>query len=219
MPCFTLNGQTFTPSKIVCIGQNYAAHNREMGRHEAPGEPIIFIKPNGSLHTGGGRLAVPQVYGLLHHEVELGFVIGRQAKNIPEAQALELVAGYAVGIDLTLRERQKRDRAVGNPWDLAKGFDDAAPFAAFVPASAVADPHDLTLALSVNGVERQRGSTREMTYRIPALISYVSKFMTLEPGDLFMTGTPSGVGPLEDGDRVHAEAAGLPALELTIARP
>lgn len=218
MKTISCGDETFTPSKVICVGKNYEAHVREMGSRGGAAEPTIFLKPPTAV-TGGGLLSVPDDWGLLHHEIELCSLIGQGGRDIAEASALDRVAGYAVGLDLTLRDRQAEAKGAGGPWTLAKGFDGAAPVGPFVPASDVPDPQALELVLQVNGEERQRGSTADMLFPIATLIAFVSRFMTIEAGDLLMTGTPAGVGPLAEGDRLHAEITGLPPLDLRIERP
>lgn len=213
-----LGGRSFTPTKVICVGINYMTHIREMGGDQAPSEPVIFLKPNSAVYAGGGELPIPASYGLLHHEVELCFMIGKRVSGLSPEAARSCIAGYGVGIDFTLRNRQSRARSAGLPWELAKGFDRGGCFGDFVEASAVQDPDSLSLKLSVNGELRQDGNTDQMIVRPPDLISFVSKFMTLEEGDLFMTGTPEGVGEVLDGDRIHAEIDHLPSLDLLINR-
>lgn len=218
MKTIKLGRQSFTPTKVICVGINYMTHIREMGGDQAPSEPVIFLKPNSAVHAGGGEVAIPASYGLLHHEIELCFMIAKRVKDVSPEAAASCIAGYGVGIDFTLRNRQGRARKAGLPWELAKGFDRGGCFGEFVEAGAVQDPDCLSLKLSVNGELRQDGNTAQMIIRPPDLISFVSKFMTLEEGDLFMTGTPKGVGEVLDGDRIHAEIDQLPSLDLQINR-
>jgi 2-keto-4-pentenoate hydratase/2-oxohepta-3-ene-1,7-dioic acid hydratase in catechol pathway len=218
MKTLKLSGREYSPSKVLCVGQNYLKHVQEMGGKEPPKEPVVFLKPNSAIHTGGGDVFLPDSLGLVHHEIELTALIGRGGRNIPQEDATTSVAGYAVGLDLTLRDRQSADRKVGHPWDLAKGFDNAGVYGDFIPAEAIGDVSNRRLTLHLNGELRQDGSTAQMIHSIARQISFVSQFMTLEEGDLFMTGTPEGVGPLHHGDHIRAEIAGLPVLECIINR-
>jgi 5-carboxymethyl-2-hydroxymuconate isomerase len=153
----------------------------------------------------------------LHHEVELVVVIGGRAKNIAPEQAQHCVAGYAVGLDMTLRDVQAEAKKKGLPWTVAKAFDDSAPVSEVIPAEQVGDPHALTIALKVNGTVRQRTSTGLMIFRIPEILAYLSSIFTLEPGDLVFTGTPEGVGPVQRGDVLEADLEGLASLRVTIS--
>jgi len=214
----SLAGHPVEVGKIVCVGRNYARHNVEMGA-EADADPVFFLKPPTALLAGPNlRVSVPATYGELHHEVELAVLVGRRACGLDPAGAPDCVAGFAVALDLTLRDLQAKAKKDGGPWDLAKGFDGSAPIGDFVRGETVADPHDLAIRLEVNDQVRQSARTSSMIHRVPDLIAYVSRFMTLEPGDVLLTGTPEGVGPLVDGDRLVAEIEGLPTLALEITR-
>ncbi len=210
------SGQTYPIGKILCIGRNYAEHIRELG-NETPDAPVIFMKPASSVIADGGTIVIPSYSQDCHHEAELALLIGMEGKAIPPAEALEYVAGYGVAIDLTLRDVQAELKKKGLPWDIAKGFDTACPLSAFVPAETVADPQDLNIRLAVNGLVRQDGSTRMMIHAVPAIISYMSTIFTLEPGDVILTGTPAGVGPLRSGDEGAAEIPGVGALHVRVA--
>ncbi|MBN1825102.1 MAG: fumarylacetoacetate hydrolase family protein [Candidatus Eisenbacteria bacterium] len=213
-----LAGQAVPVRKILCAGRNYAAHAAEMGS-VPPAAPFLFLKPLTALHTGGGEVRVPEALGLLHHEVELVALLGGGGKNLSPGEAERLIAGYAVGVDLTLREEQERAKRSGGPWALGKGFDCSAPVGAFVPAAEAGDPLDMPIRLEVNGRARHDSRTSFMLFRPGELLAYVSRFLTLEEGDLLFTGTPEGVGPLAGGDRVVARAGNLPELRFTIVRP
>jgi acylpyruvate hydrolase len=193
--------------KIVCIGQNYRAHAKEM-HSQPPKEPIIFLKPTSALLGDGETIEAGDV-GRVDHEVELALIIGRKAKNVPADQALKYVSEIAVFNDITARDMQATARKAGNPWSLAKGMDTFAPMSTPVPLASVRDVHDLEIELRVNGQVRQRGNTSDMIFSPEQLIAYISRFMTLEPGDIIATGTPEGVSPLNDGDNVEAEIKGV----------
>ncbi len=209
--------ETTPPSKIICIGRNYAKHIEEL-QNEVPSEPVVFLKPPSSLVPHNGQIVLPPQSSDVHHEVELVAVIGRKGRNIAEAEALDYVRGYAVGLDMTARDVQARAKAKGLPWSVAKGFDTFAPLGPIAPASAVTDPQDLAVTLRVNGTVRQQGHTSMMLYPLAVLIAHVSGIFTLEPGDLLYTGTPVGVGPVEVGDVLEAQVTGLPPLHVTVHR-
>jgi acylpyruvate hydrolase len=210
------SGKTFRVGKIVCLGRNYAEHIRELG-NEVPQRPVLFMKPATSLIGPGGTIRIPGYSRECHHEVELAALIGRGGKDIPEASALAHVAGYAVAIDLTLRDVQEELKKKGLPWEIAKGFDTACPLSDFVPAATVADPHDLRIRLRVNGEMRQDGSTSLMLRRLPQIIREISEIFTLEEGDIILTGTPAGVGAIHSGDVLQAEIEQVGKLEVRVA--
>ncbi|MCM2359984.1 MAG: fumarylacetoacetate hydrolase family protein [Geobacteraceae bacterium] len=201
--------------KILCIGRNYAEHIRELG-NETPEAPVIFMKPASSVIYDGEEIVIPPYSGDCHHEAELALLIGRQGKDIPPERVMEHIAGFGVAIDLTLRDVQAELKKKGLPWEIAKGFDTACPLSPFVPADQVGDPQQLTIRLTVNGELRQDGSTAMMIHSIPAIVSHMSEIFTLEPGDVILTGTPAGVGPLRGGDRVVAEIPGVGTLRVDV---
>lgn len=213
-----LGGEVYEPTKVLCVGGNFHDHVREMGGTASSSEPIIFIKPNSSITSSPSEIFIPQSLGLLHHEAELCALIGQGGSGLSIEGAQGSIAGWAIGIDFTLRSMQMEAKKIGGPWALAKGFDNAAVIGEFVSAGDVADPAAFWLSLSVNGHERQRGIVRDMFFSPAAIISYASRFMTLEKGDVIMCGTPSGVGEVRDGDRIAAEAKGLPKLEFLLRR-
>lgn len=190
--------------KIICVGRNYAEHAKEM-KAEVPSAPMLFLKPPTAIVLSGGAVILPSISSDLHHEVEMTVLIGKGGKNIAREQALGHVAGYGIGLDMTLRDVQSEAKKKGMPWSLAKGFDTSAPLSDFVPAAKVSDPHDLTVELSVNGVVRQQGTTADFLFKLDHLISYISHFFTLSPGDVLFTGTPEGVAQTVPGDALHAE--------------
>jgi acylpyruvate hydrolase len=202
--------------KILCIGRNYTEHIRELG-NAVPEAPVIFIKPASSVIGDGEAIVIPPYSHECHHEVELALLIGRKGKGIPVDRAMEHIAGYGVGIDVTLRDVQDEQKKRGLPWEIAKGFDTACPLSAFVDASSVSDPQNLRILLTVNGKVRQDGNTSMMIHRIPAIISHMSGRFTLEPGDVILTGTPAGVGRIVSGDALTAEIPGVAALRVSVA--
>lgn len=210
-----LDDTLFQVGKILCVARNYRSHPDELG-NEPPNEPVFFLKPSSSIIGPRENAVIPPYSRLCHHEIELAVLIGKWGRNIPEAEAMNHVAGYGVAIDLTLRDVQQRLKAQGLPWDQAKGFDTSCPLSDFVPAGQVPDPHALRLTLSVNGETRQDGNTAEMIFKIPALISAASAIFTLEKGDILLTGTPAGVGPVVQGDQICAEIEGVNWLNIGI---
>jgi 2-keto-4-pentenoate hydratase/2-oxohepta-3-ene-1,7-dioic acid hydratase in catechol pathway len=202
--------------KILCIGRNYVDHIKELG-NEMPQRPVIFMKPASSVIGEGEEIVIPSYSSDCHHEAELAVLIGLGGKDIEAEAALQHVAGYGVAIDLTLRDVQSEQKQKGLPWEIAKGFDTSCPLSAFVPASKVADPQQVRITLAVNGEPRQDGSTALMIHRIPELISYLSSIFTLEAGDVILTGTPAGVGPIRSGDEVVAEISEVGSLKVSVS--
>lgn len=202
----------------MAIGRNYSEHIKELG-NTRPKEPFFFLKPTTSYVSSGGNIEIPR--GILaHHEVELGLVIGKSGREISREAAESHIAGYALAIDMTARNMQEEVKKKGLPWSAVKGFDTFTPIGKFIPKSTVLDPHELRLSLKVNGITKQDGTTADMIFRIPQLIEHISSIMTLEEGDLVLTGTPSGVGPVVPGDNVEcavADASGkvLDAIDFT----
>ncbi|KAG9051567.1 hypothetical protein FS837_004077 [Tulasnella sp. UAMH 9824] len=194
-----------TGRKIVAIGRNYAQHIKELN-NTAPKEPFFFLKPTTSYVQSGGKVEIPKGV-LVHHEVELGVVIGKAGRDIAQSDAESYISGYALGIDMTARNMQEVVKKAGLPWSTVKGFDTFTPISEFIPKSSVKDPHNLKLWLKINGATKQDGTTSDMIFRIPRLIEHVSSIMTLEEGDLLLTGTPAGVGPIAAGDKITAGLA------------
>lgn len=211
-----LDGREITVGKIVCIGRNYAEHIKELG-NQVPDQPVIFMKPATAVIPSGGTIVIPGYSNDCHHEIELAALIGKAARNVPAGEALAHVAGYAVALDLTLRDVQNTQKAKGLPWEIAKAFDTSCPLSDFVTADRIADPQQLQLTLTVNGAIRQDGNTRDMMRSTAELIAVVSSYFTLEAGDIVLTGTPSGVGRIASGDRLEAAIEGVGALQVTVA--
>ncbi len=192
------------PTKIVCIGRNYAAHAKELG-HAVPTAPLLFLKPPSSLLGHGGTVVLPPESTRVEHEAELALVIGKRASRVSREDALAHVFGYTVACDVTARDVQRADVQ----FTRGKGFDTFCPLGPWIETALELPAR---IALRVNGDVRQNGSTRDMIFDVPHLVSYVSAAMTLEPGDVILTGTPEGVGPLAAGERVEVEISGLGAL-------
>ncbi|MCT4705876.1 fumarylacetoacetate hydrolase family protein [Enterobacteriaceae bacterium H11S18] len=193
----------FPVSKVVCVGSNYAKHIKEMGS-ATPEEPVLFIKPESALCDIRQPLALPQGLGSVHHEVELAILIGATLRQASEEHVVKAIAGYGVALDLTLRDLQGKLKKAGQPWEKAKGFDNSCPISGFIPAAEfTADAQNTELSLKINGEIRQQGSTSDMIHKIAPLIAYMSRFFTLRAGDVILTGTPEGVGPLASGDNLE----------------
>lgn len=207
--------QEFTIGKLVCVGRNYAEHAKELG-NETPASPVLFMKPATAVIADGDCVRIPAYSSNCHHEVELALLIGKKASAVPAEEALEYLAGYGVAIDMTLRDVQDQLKSKGLPWDIAKGFDTSCPLSDFVPASSIADPQDLALRLSVNGSPRQNGTTADMIQSVTSVISYISGIFTLEPGDVILTGTPSGVSRVKPGDVMEAEVSPVGKLRIFV---
>lgn len=197
--------------KIICIGQNYREHIREL-KDEVPAEPVIFLKPSSSVIGDGEPIMIPTELGRIDHEVELALIIGKGGSRISREDALKHVASAAVFNDVTARDVQNAYRKEGLPWALCKGIDTFAPISAPRPLAEVGDLHRLHLECRVNGQLRQSGSTEQMIYPPEELIAFISRWMTLEQGDVIATGTPSGVGPILPGDTVEMRIDGVGTL-------
>jgi 2-keto-4-pentenoate hydratase/2-oxohepta-3-ene-1,7-dioic acid hydratase in catechol pathway len=193
------------PSKIVCVGRNYREHAKELG-NEVPAEILIFLKPPSSLLAPEGKIILPKLSKRVDYEGELAVVIGQKCRNVTENEALSFVRGYTCANDVTARDLQKSD----GQWTRGKGFDTFCPVGPVV--SDEVTPEALSLETRVNGEVRQKGNTRDFIFPLREVIRYISSVMTLFPGDLILTGTPAGVGPLKEEDRVEVNIAGLGTL-------
>ncbi|WP_157219789.1 fumarylacetoacetate hydrolase family protein [Flavisphingomonas formosensis] len=204
----------FPVRRIWCIGRNYAEHAREMGGNPEREAPFFFAKPADAVVPGGGTLPFPLATADLHHEIELVVALGGGGIDIPVGQALDCVFGYAVGLDMTRRDLQAEAKKAGRPWALAKGFDESCPISPIVPASRIGHPDRGRIELKVNGAIRQQGDLADMIWPVAEAIAYLSRFVALAPGDLLMTGTPAGVGPVRPGDRLVGLCEGVGAIEV-----
>jgi 2-keto-4-pentenoate hydratase/2-oxohepta-3-ene-1,7-dioic acid hydratase in catechol pathway len=192
------------PPRIIALGLNYAAHAVETGK-EPPKEPIFFVKASTAVVGPGEPVVCPKGVGRVDHEVELAAVIGKGGRNIPRRAAAAHVAGYTILNDVTARDMQSRDMAASRPWFLSKSLDTFAPMGPCIALpDEVSEPAGLDLSLRVNGGVRQKSNTRDLIFGIPELISRLSRYLTLEPGDVISTGTPSGISPLRPGDVMEA---------------
>jgi len=185
--------------KAVCVGLNYAAHVAEMGSAKAA-EPVLFIKPRTALVPLAGEISIPVDRGACHFETELALLIGAPLRDCTPAAAVEAIAGVGIALDLTLRDLQKQLKTAGHPWERSKGFDGACAVSEWLHPAAVGPIEELTFSLAQNGISRQRGHAAAMITPVPDLLCYMSRWFTLEPGDIVLTGTPEGVGPLAPGD-------------------
>ena len=207
------------PSKVVCVGKNYAAHIEEMKglTGDAPTEPLLFLKPSTAVIGPGDAIRVPPGSTNTQHEAELAVVIGaRGARHVTPEQAQASIFGYMIGNDVTERDLQKRD----GQWTRAKGFDSFCPLGPWIETDLAGlglDPADLEITCSVDGEQRQQGRTSQLIFSVPTLISHISQIMTLLPGDVVLTGTPSGVGPIRPGQRVECTIEGLGTLTNSVA--
>jgi fumarylpyruvate hydrolase len=206
----------FPVRRVFCVGRNYAAHAREMGSDPNREPPFFFTKPADAVVAASGAVPYPPSTQDLHHEIELVVALKAGGKDIDPAQALDLVWGYGVGLDLTRRDLQAVAKDAGRPWDMAKGFDASAPCSALHPVSDVGHPAEARIWLEVNGALRQEGNLNEMIWPIADVIASLSRLVTLAPGDLIYSGTPSGVGALQPGDRVRGGVDGVEVFELAI---
>jgi 2-keto-4-pentenoate hydratase/2-oxohepta-3-ene-1,7-dioic acid hydratase in catechol pathway len=198
------------PSKIVCVGRNYVDHAKELG-NDVPKEPLIFLKPSSSIIQSGDVIRLPKQSNKVEYEGEIGIVVGRRLSRAKDIEAAGAVAQIFAANDVTARDLQKSD----SQWTRAKGFDTFCPV-----GEAVSTPipyGELTVVTRVNGQERQRGTGAQMVFTIPHILSYISSVMTLEPGDLVLTGTPAGVGPLNPGDEVEVEVGGVSKVKYRVA--
>jgi 2-keto-4-pentenoate hydratase/2-oxohepta-3-ene-1,7-dioic acid hydratase in catechol pathway len=199
------------PSKILCVGRNYAAHAKELG-NEVPKEPLLFLKPSSSIVRSGGTVLLPPESTRVEHEVELALVVGKTCRRVSEEDALAHIFGYTCAGDISARDLQRSD----GQWSRAKGFDTFCPVGPVLETDMRALADGIGIACRVNGVERQKGNTRAMVFSLAKLVSYMSHAMTLEKGDLLLTGTPEGVGPLLAGDQVEMTLDGIPSLMFSV---
>jgi fumarylpyruvate hydrolase len=206
----------FPVRRIFCVGRNYADHVREMGNDPKSEPPLFFTKPADAVVESGAEIPYPTNTTNLHHEVELVIAIGRGGSAVDEQDAPAHIWGYAVGVDLTRRDRQGEAKKAGTPWDVAKGFDRSAPIGALTPAAACGDVANARIWLKVNGEIRQDAHTRDMIWTIPEIVAAVSRWWDLQPGDLIFTGSPAGVSALERGDAIECGIDGLAPLNFSI---
>ena len=210
------SGRRFPVGRIFCVGRNYADHAREMGSDPDREPPFFFYKFAQALVPGGGTIPYPPATGDYHYEAELVVAIGREGAAVTQERALDLVYGYAAGLDMTRRDLQAQAKAKGRPWDTAKNFAFAAPVGALRPVADGGHVAAGAITLTLNGEVRQRGDIRDMIWNVAEVIAHLSALERLLPGDLVYTGTPAGVGAVRSGDRLAVSIAGLAALEVEI---
>jgi fumarylpyruvate hydrolase len=209
-------GGLFPIRRIFCVGQNYAAHTREMGGDPNREPPFFFTKPADAIVTGGADAPFPSLTQNLHHEIELVVAILSGGANIPAAEAESHIYGYAAGLDLTRRDLQAQARENRKPWDMSKGFDFSAPLGLIHPAARIGHPKAGRIALKVNEDLRQNGDLADLIWSVPEVVAALSTYVALAPGDLIFTGTPSGVGPILRGEVLEGEIDGVGTVKTRI---
>ena len=214
---FIDSGPLYLPAgKVVCVGRNYAAHAEEL-ENVIPDEPVLFIKSTTALTDMNEPFSIPGNHGECHYETEIAVLVGERLTRCSEQQAVQAISGIGIALDLTLRDLQNQLKASSLPWAKAKAFDHSCPISSFVATTANMDFADLEFQLLLNDEKVQQANTSEMIWGIPQLLAYISTFFTLLPGDIVLTGTPAGVGPLHAGDRIVAEIIGLLKVETSVA--
>jgi acylpyruvate hydrolase len=203
--------------KIICLARTYKEHAKEMNTTVTE-DPLLFLKPVSSVIFNHGTILIPPMSKSLHHEIELGVIIGKNGKHITEENALHYVFGYLVALDITARDIQTTAKKNGWPWAIAKGFDTFAPLSDAIPKEKIPHPQNLDLTLKVNGVIKQKANTNQMIYSLERIISFISTIMTLERGDLILTGTPEGVGEIKEGDVLEATLGSLCSLTVDVQK-
>ncbi len=214
-----LGGGTFPVRRIYCVGRNYIDHIREMKEADERDPPFFFQKPRDSIVQDGDTVPYPPLASDFQFEGELVLAIGKPGRDIPVEKALDHVFGYAAGIDLTRRDRQRDAREMRLPWEIGKSFDASAPCGIITPVESGGHRSSGVLTLSVNGTERQRGDLSQMIWNVPEIIAQLSRQVTLSVGDLIFTGTPAGVGAVVPGDEIVVTIEGLEPLTISIAAP
>jgi fumarylpyruvate hydrolase len=210
--------KTFPVRRIWCVGRNYEEHIREMGQ-DVRDPPFFFAKPADAIVPDGAKVPYPPLTKDMHHEVELVVALKSGGKSIPLSKALDCIYGYGVGIDLTRRDLQIASRDMKRPWEIGKAFDASAPCGALQPASKIGHPSKGRIALKANGKVRQEGDLAQMIWNVPEIIVKLSEMVELAPGDIIMTGTPSGVAATVAGDKLECEIEGVGQLTVTIVPP
>ena len=199
----------FPVRRIYCVGRNYAEHAREMGHDPDREPPFFFMKPATSIVASGATIRFPVGSKDVHHEIEMVVAIGREARDVPVERGLDHVWGYGVGLDMTRRDLQGEAKKLGRPWEMGKAFDDSAPCTDLRAASEIGHPKRGAIWLDVNGVRKQTGDISQLIWSVPEQIAYLSKLVTLLPGDLIYTGTPAGVNSVQPGDRLAGHVDGV----------
>jgi fumarylpyruvate hydrolase len=212
------SNKVFPVGRIYCVGRNYAEHAREMGHDPDREPPFFFMKPADAIVPHGATIPYPQMTKDVHHEIEMIVAIGKGGSNIPVDKALDHVFGYGVGLDMTRRDLQGEAKKMGRPWEMGKAFDNSAPCTALKTVAMVGHPAKGAIWLKVNGEVKQKGDLSELIWNVPETISYLSHLITLRPGDIIMSGTPAGVGPIKPGDKLEGHVEGVGDLMVNYAK-
>jgi fumarylpyruvate hydrolase len=218
MPTLAVVGtdQRFPIHRVYCVGRNYYDHAIEMG-HDPDREPPFFFQKNpDNVIPSGGDFPYPAQTKDVHHEIETVVAIGKGGTDIPVERALEHVYGYGVALDMTRRDLQAEAKKLGRPWEVGKAFEASAPCSALAPASKIGHPTQGAVWLKVNGQLKQNGDLNQLIWKVPEMIAYLSTLFTLQPGDLILSGTPAGVGPVVRGDRLHGGVEGIGEIEIRV---
>jgi fumarylpyruvate hydrolase len=208
--------QLFPVRRVYCVGRNYAAHAIEMGGDPDKEPPFFFQKNPDNIVPGGGSFPYPSATSDVHHEIELVAVLSKGGENIPVEAALDHVFGYAVGLDMTRRDLQGEAKKLGRPWECGKAVEHSAPMSEIVPAAEFGHPDSGAIRLKVNGKIVQEGDLNQLVWKVPEAIAYLSGLFRLAPGDVIMTGTPAGVGPVKRGDVLEGHIDGVADLKVTV---
>lgn len=201
--------------KIICVGRNYAEHAKELN-NPIPSQPILFFKPESAVVDMGQAIAIPQQQGSVHHELEIALLIGEEISAADSSNAEKAIVAVGLGLDLTLRDVQATLKEKGHPWERAKAFDGSCPLSAFIATEKITDWKDIPLQLTRNNKIQQQGNSADMLFPIVELVAHISQFFTLKPGDVVLTGTPAGVGPLQSGDQLRATLGDLIDVQTTV---
>jgi fumarylpyruvate hydrolase len=205
----------FPVHRVYCVGRNYAAHAVEMG-HDPDKDPPFFFQKNPDNLVLSGEFPYPSATSDVHHEIELVVALKEGGRDIPVARALDCVYGYAVGLDMTRRDLQGKAKEMGRPWEIGKAFEHSAPCGPLTPATKVGHPTEGAIWLDVNGERRQTGDLNQMIWKLPEIVNYLSGLFTLAPGDLILSGTPSGVAAVKKGDRLRGHIDTIGDLEVVV---
>jgi fumarylpyruvate hydrolase len=218
IPTLPVDGsdELFPVGRIFCVGRNYADHAREMGHDPHREPPFFFLKPGSAILPAGRDFPYPALTQNLHYEFELVAALATGGENIPAAEALRHIYGYAVGLDMTRRDLQDQAKALRRPWDAGKAFDHSAPCSRVVPAARIGHPERGAIWLDVNGQRAQSSDISALIWKVPEIIAQLSTLFTLVPGDLIFTGTPAGVGPVQRGDTLHGAVEGVAELTMRV---
>ncbi|MBM4175891.1 MAG: fumarylacetoacetate hydrolase family protein [Ignavibacteria bacterium] len=208
--------KTYSIGKVLCVGKNYLEHAKELG-DAVPDKPVIFMKPASSIIFSGEKISHPKFSTSLHFETELVLIVGKTCKEVSKSQAMDFIAGYSVGLDMTLRDIQSQLKKNGHPWEMSKCFDTSTVLGEFVSTAEIDDPNNLSIKLWVNNVMRQNDNTSSMIYNVESIFEYLSTYFTLEEGDIIFTGTPPGVGEVKIGDKLKAEIESVSTIFTEIA--